>query len=227
MGIRSLLGILEDAQLESDIANWVEENGTSKAIIERIIKHVASWKSQDGVGKKRKLDTSRALPVVATNAAPLATIESVSVTAPIRKKCDLIMSQSLVIFRCKGMNECVMPIDQISYVLCLPTPEKIKPHWTFILVPTSSTSEPACFGVDDKGGFEKGAGVKITNEKNEITINQKTKSNKLPIAELLEEFVCKASRSCADQIIEPSDKDFKSVAKGKLFVHANMGSRQG
>ncbi|TPX39956.1 hypothetical protein SeMB42_g06170 [Synchytrium endobioticum] len=199
----SLLNILDDAHLQSDISNFIKDNAASKPIIQRILKRVSSFQPPNRSSKKRKLDASTPVLDQADESTPLAIIHDTSVTVPVRKRCDVVFTKSSVIFKCKDVNELVMPISAICHVLCLPTPEKTKPHWTFVLVPNSITTEPVCFGMDDKGGFAKGTGVRITNEANETKALEKTDGNKLPALDILEHFVWKS------------------------FIGANMGSRAG
>ncbi|TPX31589.1 hypothetical protein SmJEL517_g05096 [Synchytrium microbalum] len=219
---KTLVTQLNDNELEADVNAYIKKNGgEAKSILERVLRKLIPSQPTSAANKKRKLDDQvAALP---DDKPILATIHDVSVVSPIRKKCDVSITETTISFCNKDKIEFTMAISSITHILCLQTPEKQKAHWTFVLI---GLPEAIAFGLEDKGGVEKGGGVKISKG-SEVTVVEKVNSNKEPVIELLEALVAKKSSGSA-KAIQSNEKDFKSVAnKGKPYVGANIGSRQG
>jgi hypothetical protein len=131
-----------------------------KRSYEDVDSHTDSRDGEPSSNKKKRTDDA---PVVDAEDIALYTLHSVSVTSPIRKKCDIIICRSSIRFynATSQALETSISIASLKRAFVLPTKGKQKPHWTVVLMSSdaaeqgkkaaSDTSNPQIiFGMDAK-----------------------------------------------------------------------------
>jgi hypothetical protein len=110
----------------------------------------------------------------------IATLHDLAFTFPLRKKMDLRICQNALtltisapakttsqsnsntsaVQSLQAVDPIIIPLTTISQVICIPTPEKQKSHFTIVLIRTNKQKgkeggdlEPAVFGFDETGTF--------------------------------------------------------------------------
>ncbi|KAF9078721.1 hypothetical protein BDP27DRAFT_1310061 [Rhodocollybia butyracea] len=108
--------------------------------------------SDSDSNKKQKLSTSSQLnePELEDLGSPIFTLQSISVTSPIRKKVNIIIYPSALRFVNSASQtiEATLPLSSLHRAFLLPTRGKQRPHWTVVIM---SGDAP------DKGGSGKGS----------------------------------------------------------------------
>ncbi|CAO3668158.1 unnamed protein product [Umbelopsis ramanniana] len=131
----TLLQHIDDQTLRNDLEKLTSNDPKSKQVIDRLITYfVTKSGAQDEESKnaKRSLDESDGLELVKSN--PTYKLKDISFTAPERKKMDLLVGERhLLIQHYKSQYELAIPIERLDTLVCVPTPEKAKPVYTFIL----------------------------------------------------------------------------------------------
>ena len=121
--------------LQQDINKIIQEYPPSQSVFESLVEHFQN-------GKKK--------PVIEqVDAGPLLySIPDLSFTNPIRKKCALELHQHAL-----KVQDFALLFDNVTDLFCLPTPNKPKPHYTFIFFSKSNQGYSAgndmvMFGMD-------------------------------------------------------------------------------
>ncbi|KAI8824100.1 uncharacterized protein EV422DRAFT_504161 [Fimicolochytrium jonesii] len=146
--------------LRQEVLDATEANLQLRSIFERLVDLAiearagsTETRAEEGPAKKRKLDGPDS-----TSAGPsqpdaadelLYRLEDVSFTSPLRKKCSMhIHRQSIRLYSAtnSGHDSVLFLTSDICYALCVPSPARAKPHFTFCLM--VSGKDPIVFGFD-------------------------------------------------------------------------------
>ncbi|KAI8578766.1 hypothetical protein K450DRAFT_245393 [Umbelopsis ramanniana AG] len=126
---------IDDQTLRNDLEQLVANDPKSKQVIDRLITYFltrSGAQDEESKNAKRSLDESDGLELVKSN--PTYKLKEISFTAPERKKMDLLVGERhLLIQHYKSQYELAIPIERLDTLVCVPTPEKAKPVYTFIL----------------------------------------------------------------------------------------------
>ena len=96
--------------------------------------------------KRQKLDSA----VDAFAPSTLVTIREISFQSPLRKKLNLIFTQSGLEAHSPAKQELSIPLKQIDHVICVVAPDKTTKTWNFVVIFKANTSsDPWVFGLPD------------------------------------------------------------------------------
>ncbi|KAK9763452.1 hypothetical protein K7432_009838 [Basidiobolus ranarum] len=185
----SLLDAITDSKLQSSVTSYLSSHPEAQQLIDDLIQHFLS-KSQDSPqlgnhdSKKRKLDSKEIRDLTAE---PTCIIQDLSFLTP-RKKLSLGISSTSIILKTKDDKvEGTYPLKSVRHVLCVPTPDKQKPQYTFILFSQCENSslttdmEAIVFTVAND------TSVQMSGRVNQIAMDTLTGTNKERISQILEE----------------------------------------
>lgn len=120
---------------------WTEAQSTFQTQLDSInpsLKRLRKDESQDCVPPKKARLT--APPDAIESSEPLFTLHAMSVTSPIRKKVDIIISSSHIQLTRDSSVEACITLSSITRAFLVPNlgKNKNKPHWTIILLSSDS-----------------------------------------------------------------------------------------
>ncbi|KAG2187979.1 hypothetical protein INT44_000729 [Umbelopsis vinacea] len=140
---------IDDQTLRNDLEQLVSKDPKSKQVIDRLISYFltkSGAQDEESKNAKRSLDESDGLELVKSN--PTYKLKEISFTAPERKKMDLLVGERhLLIQHYKSQYELAIPIERLDTLVCVPTPEKAKPVYTFILFEKNPKSNAIVFSL--------------------------------------------------------------------------------
>ena len=133
--------------LQENMSQIIAQFPPAKDVFEQLLAHFTC-------NKKRKLPTGNFGPV-------LSSFEDLGFMMPLRKKLHLRIHERVLSLGLQNESiEGALPISEISFAFCLPTPNKQKEHYTLILFKKSASDYAAApesfvFGFDDKEPLSK------------------------------------------------------------------------
>ncbi|CAM0136458.1 hypothetical protein VKS41_006726 [Umbelopsis sp. WA50703] len=144
---------VDDPALRSEVEQLITKIPESGAVIERLINHFLKRASSDPSGTKsakRSLDDNKDAADVRSN--PKHRIMELSFTAPERKKMEVLIGERCIIIQnYKSQFEQVISINDLDTLVCVPTPEKAKPVYTFILFYKNPEKNSIVFTLPNNG----------------------------------------------------------------------------
>ncbi|GAB5593320.1 hypothetical protein Unana1_08220 [Umbelopsis nana] len=195
-----LLQHIDDQPLRTDVENLIHTVPESNAVITRLISFFVSKsgaKDEQLTSAKRSWDESLEAEIVRTN--PDYKLTEISFTAPERKKMDLhVGERHLFIVHYKSKFELNVAIADLDTLVCVPTPEKAKPVYTFVLFYKNSFSNAIVFSLPSDSRIE-------FYDMNE---NQFKASRSVGVDELCDFF---KDNIKIPHILRPSPEDFVSI----------------
>ncbi|KAJ2960385.1 hypothetical protein NQZ79_g4257 [Umbelopsis isabellina] len=161
---------VDDSALRSDLEKLIAKIPESEAVIERLIDHFLKRANNDPTGAKsakRSLDDNKDAAEVRSN--PKHRIEELSFTSPERKKMELLIGERhIIIQNYKSQFEQVISINDLDTLVCVPTPEKAKPVYTFILFYKNPEKNSIVFTLPNNGT----ANLKTGESSKSITVDE-------------------------------------------------------
>ncbi|KAG2173836.1 hypothetical protein INT43_005256 [Umbelopsis isabellina] len=161
---------VDDSALRSELENLIVKVPESEASIERLINYFLKRADSDATGAKsakRSLDDNKDAADVRSN--PKHRIEELSFTSPERKKMELLIGERYIIIQnYKSQFEQVISINDLDTLVCVPTPEKAKPVYTFILFYKSPEKNAIVFTLPNNGT----ANLKTGDSSRSITVDE-------------------------------------------------------
>jgi hypothetical protein len=94
--------------------------------------------------KRQKVDS----PATASPSTVLL-IRDISFQTPLRKKLNLIFTQTTLEGHSPANAQLSVPIAQIRHVICVAAPDKTAKTWNFVVIYENEADEAVCFGVPD------------------------------------------------------------------------------
>lgn len=161
---------VDDSALRSDLEKLIVKVPESEALIERLIDHFLKRANSDPTGAKsakRSLDDNKDAADVRSN--PKYRIEELSFTSPERKKMELLIGERYIIIQnYKSQFEQVISINDLDTLVCVPTPEKAKPVYTYILFYKNPEKNSIVFTLPNNGT----ANLKTGDSSKPITVDE-------------------------------------------------------
>jgi hypothetical protein len=130
-------------ELQENIRNVITKYPPAKPVFDLVVRFFSEQKTK----KSSSFSVSAILDKIG---------QDLSFFLPLRKKMSFNIHESVLsLGNSKDDIEAVLPLDQISYIFCLPTPLKSGPHYSIILFKTvaddyCSAPESIAFGFEDK-----------------------------------------------------------------------------
>ncbi|TPX60416.1 hypothetical protein PhCBS80983_g01813 [Powellomyces hirtus] len=197
--------------LRADVLAYLEEHPSSQSLLSRLLAHClkkstpaangGSNSNDSPASKKRKIsETSSTDPLQCT-------IQSLSFTLPARKRFWLRIRSTSLHITAPHSDEVVAchQFADIAYAFCLPTPEKVKAHYTVYLLPKDG-GDAVVFGFEDKAAM-----LVMNSEGVSKPATSDGKTGKAVVLELLAQLPCK--------IVEPNPKDFVVESYSGVSMH--------
>ncbi|KAJ3047571.1 hypothetical protein HK097_011422, partial [Rhizophlyctis rosea] len=138
--------------LKADIVRTISRYPDTANTFTKLYKHFTTSSDSQPPAKKRKLENGNGADSVGSEGLGelLYTLQDISIQSPARKKLDInIHTVGVTLTGKGGSTEFTITKTSLKHLLCLPTPNKTKPHYTICLL--SDNGEHLIFGFDDKG----------------------------------------------------------------------------
>ncbi|ORY05875.1 Rtt106-domain-containing protein [Basidiobolus meristosporus CBS 931.73] len=187
----SLLDTITDTKLRSAVASYTSSHPEAQQLIDDLIKYFISnpqnaSQANGSESKKRKLDSEESQEPSSESSC---TIQDISFLTP-RKKLSLGISDSSIILKTKdGKVEGIYPLKSVRHLLCVPTPDKQKPQYTFILFSQSGNTNSGATTDMDAIVFTVAddSTIQMSGTINQLEISKLTGTNREIITQILEE----------------------------------------
>ncbi|KAL0952811.1 hypothetical protein HGRIS_007036 [Hohenbuehelia grisea] len=164
--IRFVLGAPCAVNFPHDPESWRLKQQQARERLDSLVPAAELKRSREG-GDDQPQDTKRPKLTAqndlssADRGSPIFTLHSISVTSPIRKKVDIVISPTSITLENPTSKavEATVPLSTLTRAFLLPTRGKQKPHWTVVLLPadapnvgkgsgTSPANQQIIFGID-------------------------------------------------------------------------------
>jgi hypothetical protein len=155
--MNNFLQHITDQTLRTDVEKLIENTPEANAVIQRLITYFVNKSGETDVQKasaKRSWEESQQ-PQDTGRLHRKYKLTEISFAAPERKKMDLhVGERHLLIQHYKSQFEESIPIQHLDTLVCVPTPEKAKPVYTFILFHKDPSINAIVFSLPSSSSIE-------------------------------------------------------------------------